>query len=97
MLSTRLERSGIIVEIRFRRIYENFGRPFQTGGFILVHYFCISMSLVQIEKPQQNQIQKHLASDILIHATEKKCSGVRCKKVDGEKQYCVLGLLRIYS
>jgi len=60
------------------------------------------MSLVQIEKPKKHQIQKHLiqkhlASDILINATEKQCSGVRYQEVDGEKQYCALGLLNLYS
>ena len=57
------------------------------------------MSLVQIEKPMVKPKQKvqHLASDIVINATEKQCSGVRVKEVDGEKQYCVLGLLGLYT
>lgn len=54
------------------------------------------MSLVQ-ETQQPEQKVQHKASDILIHATEKQCSGVRSKEVDGEKQYCALGLLNLYS
>lgn len=55
------------------------------------------MSLVQIEKDKPETKQVHLASDILINATETKCSGTRCREVDGEKQYCALGLLNLYS
>ena len=53
------------------------------------------MELLQVEKTEQKV--QHKASDILIHATEKQCSGIRCKEVDGEKQYCALGLLNLYS
>jgi len=57
------------------------------------------MKQIQIEKEPTKVEQKvqHLASDILIHATEKQCSGTRCMEVDGEKQYCALGILSLYS
>ena len=54
------------------------------------------MSLQILEEKEPIK-QLHKASDILIHATEKQCSGVRCQEVDGEKQYCALGLLNLYS
>ena len=56
------------------------------------------MSLIQIEKEIETPATKqtHKASDILINATEKQCSGIRCKKVYGEKEYCALGLLGLY-
>lgn len=65
-------------------------------GFKLEYIIITSMSLI-LEQQEKEQKVQHLASDILINATEKQCSGVRCREVDGEKSYCALGLLNLYA
>ena len=40
----------------------------------------------------------HKASDVFLHATETQCSGnFRMNGVNGEKKYCAVGLLGLYS
>jgi len=52
---------------------------------------------IHYESWEVEQKVQHKASDILINATEAQCSGIRHQEVNGEKQYCALGLLNLYS
>ncbi len=40
----------------------------------------------------------HKASDVFLHATETQCSGTfRTNPIKGERKYCAIGLLGLYS
>ena len=54
----------------------------------------------QLLEEQQKQVQKqlHKASDVFLHATETQCSGsFRTEEINGERKYCAIGLLGLYS
>ncbi len=54
----------------------------------------------QLLEEQQKTVKKHMykASDVFLHATETQCSGSFIMKgINGEKKYCAVGLLGLYS